>query len=145
MLFLRPLRRGSDVALLIVRVLLGVFLILGVWDNITSTERMAEFVAFLTKFGCPWPELAAPVSVWAQFFGGVAILLGVFTRWAGLLMAFNFVVAWLLVGRLQSFREMFPILVLIAVPLFLATYGAGRLALDPWLERRTGGRRRRVG
>lgn len=66
------LRRGGDAALLLLRLYLGGFLIWGVWDNITSAARMAEFEAFLTSLNCPMPALAAPVSVWAQLLVGSA-------------------------------------------------------------------------
>ncbi|MNW22838.1 hypothetical protein D3C71_2245700 [compost metagenome] len=53
-------------------------------------------------------------------------------------MAFNFVVAVILVHLHQDLREQFPALVLIAVSLVLATHGAGRYALDALF---TGGKR----
>lgn len=143
LLQLRPLARFSDEAVLLLRLLVGVFLVLGVWDNITSVERMAEFEAFLRQFGCPFPSLAAPLSVWAQFFCGLAFIFGVLTRPAGLVCAVNFVVAWFLVGRLQTFREVFDILLLILLGLLFATYGPGRWAVDTVLARRRGSRFRR--
>ena len=82
LLFLPDLARFDDAALLALRLMVGAFLIYGVWDNIVSAERMAEFVGFLAKFGFPAPELMAPLSVWAQFLCGVAFILGLLTRWA---------------------------------------------------------------
>lgn len=54
------LSRGTDAVLLALRVYLGGFLIWGVWDNITSPERMLEFAGFLTALNCPLPAVAAP-------------------------------------------------------------------------------------
>jgi putative oxidoreductase len=138
LLFLNGLRSLGDVALLLLRILVGSFLMWGTWDNIASPERMQEFVQFLTLLQCPMPELAAPVSVYAQFICGGLIVLGLLTRWAGLVMTFNFAVAVALLtlgGGESDFRALFPPLVMIAVPLLLATHGAGRYAADAPLAR----------
>ena len=46
-LFLGRLSRGSDLAVLALRLFVGAFLIHGVWDNNVSAERMVDFVGFL--------------------------------------------------------------------------------------------------
>lgn len=130
LLFLPDLARFGDAALLALRLMVGAFLIYGVWDNIASAERMTEFVGFLTKFGFAYPELMAPLSVWAQFLCGVAFILGLFTRWAGLICAFNFVVAIAMVDSHGGIRGSFPAACLVLIGLYLATHGAGRFSLD---------------
>ncbi len=138
LILLDGLRGLSDAAFLVLRLLVGAFLMWGTWDNIASPERMQEFVAFLSALQCPLPELAAPVSVYAQFICGALILLGLLTRWAGLVMAFNFAVAVALLtlgGGESDFRALFPPLVMIAIPLVLATHGAGKLSLDALIKR----------
>lgn len=138
LLVLDRLRGFSDATFLVLCVLVGSFLIWGTWDNIASAERMQEFVQFLTLLKCPLPELAAPVSVYAQFVCGALILTGLLTRWAGLVMTFNFIVAVALLtlgGGETDFRALFPPLIMIAVPLVLATHGAGRYAIDAMLAR----------
>lgn len=135
---LNGLRGLSDAAFLLLRLLVGSFLMWGTWDNVASAARMQEFVAFLTALHCPMPELAAPVSVYAQFLCGGLILIGLLTRWAGLVMAFNFVVAIALLtlgGGETDFRALFPPLVMIAIPLVLATHGPGKYAADALLIR----------
>src|SRR5688572_3095557 len=107
-LALPQLARFSDFALVLLRVLIGAFLMWGTWDNIASGERMAEFAGFLAQLGCPAPEITAPVSVYAQFICGALILLGLLTRWAGLIMTVNFIVAVWLVHPGADFRAMFP-------------------------------------
>jgi putative oxidoreductase len=135
-LFLPKLAALSDTALLLLRLLTGSFLIHGVWDNITSAQRMQEFVGFLTLNGFVAPSLMAPLSVYAQFFIGIALCLGLLTRWAGLLLAFNFTVGVIMVHLGQSFREIWPAAVLVVIGLLLAAQGAGRLSLDAYIERR---------
>ncbi len=135
LLLLRPLARLGDTALLALRLLTGAFLIHGVWDNIASAARMAEFVTFLTANGFAAPSLMAPLSVYAQFLIGAALILGLFTRWAGLLLAFNFIVAVAMVHWEQSFRDWWPAIVLVALGFVFATIGAGRFAGDALLAR----------
>jgi putative oxidoreductase len=138
LIYLTGLRGLSDAAFLVLRVLVGSFLMWGTWDNIASAERMQEFVQFLTALHCPMPELAASVSVYAQFLCGALILLGLLTRWAGLVMTFNFIVAIALLtlgGGETDFRALFPPLIMIAVPLVLATHGAGAYSADAVLTR----------
>lgn len=129
-LFLESLAGFQHLTLLVTRVLTGAFLMWGTWDNISDPERMKEFVAFLTHFKFPAPEVMAPLSVWFQFGSGALLILGLFTRWAGFVMAFNFIVAFLMVHLADDFRTQFPALILIAVNLHFAAAGGGKLSLD---------------
>ena len=130
------LAAGTDLAFLALRLGVGAFLVWGVWDNITSAEHMATFVAFLRQFGFPMPELLAPFDVWLQFAIGVLFVLGLATRWAGLACALNFVVAIVMVDHLQGWRGSFGSQCLVLIGLVLATHGPGRFSVDRMLERR---------
>lgn len=130
--------RYADGAVLALRLLVGLFLVWGVWDNIASPARMAEFESFLRGLHCPLPQFAAPVSVYAQFAAGVGLCFGLLTRWAGLLMALNFIVAVILLWPSGDPRTLFPPGVLIPVGLVFFTQGAGRLALDAFLSQESG-------
>ena len=130
------LAAGTDLAMLAMRLSVGAFLVWGVWDNITSAAHMAEFVKFLRQFGFPMPEVLAPFDVWVQFGIGVAFILGLATRWAGLLCAVNFVIAIAMVDHLQGWRGSFGSMCLVMIGFVLATYGPGRFSVDRVLERR---------
>lgn len=134
-LTLPQLASGADLALLATRLVVGGFLIFGVWDNIISAERMAEFEKFLTIKGFAMPALMAPLSVYAQFLVGVAFIAGFATRWAGLVCAFNFIVALVMVDAPLGIRPAFPAAALVVIGLIFATVGAGRLSLDSMLFR----------
>ena len=136
LLTLPRLAAGQHLALLLLRLVTGAFLIHGVWDNIESAARMDEFARFLAKHRFPLPAVMAPLSVWAQFFCGVCFVFGALTRWAGLVCVFNFVVACLLVHFNQDLRGWWPALVLVLIGLLLATLGPGRHAVDTWLLQR---------
>jgi len=126
----------SDAALLLARLVIGAFLIWGVWDNIQSAARMAEFARFLGAHGFPEPKWMALVSVWAQFACGVAFVLGLATRWAGLLCAVHFAVAVAMVDAKLGIRGAFPATSLILFGLLFTTIGAGRYSIDAMFARR---------
>jgi putative oxidoreductase len=134
LVFLPTAQQFSDLALLLLRLFVGLFLVWGVWDNITSTERMQEFVGFLAKFGFPNPGLLAPVSVYLQFLIGLGFIFGLFTRWAGIFCAIHFIIAIAMVDRLGGMRGIFPSGCLVVIGLYLATYGAGRFSIDAALR-----------
>ena len=129
------LARGQDSVLLLTRLVVGSFLLWGVWDNIVSTARMAEFAHFLEGQGFVAPTLMARLSVYAQFLVGLSFIAGVLTRWAGLICAFNFVVALTMVDAKTGLRGAFPATALILIGLLLATFGGGRLAIDSVMRR----------
>jgi putative oxidoreductase len=133
-LYLNSAQRFSDFALLLMRLFVGLFLIWGVWDNITDGARMQEFTSFLAKHGFPSPKILAPVSVYLQLAIGLGFVLGLFTRWAGLVCAIHFVIAIAMVDRLGGMRGVFPSGCLVVIGLYLATYGAGRFSMDAVLK-----------
>ena len=125
-----------ELTLLGLRWLTGAFLIHEVWDNIVSAERMQEFVEFMTHFGFRSPEFWAPFSVWAQFICSVLLILGLFTRAAGIVIAINFIVAVVMVHWAEDFRGWWPAIVLVFLGLHFAAAGSGRFGLDTWIEGR---------
>ena len=137
-LALSSLSRWSDLTLFGLRALTGAFLIHQTWDNVTSRARMDEFVQFLDQFGFPLPWLMAPLSVAVQFGCGVLLVLGLLTRWAGLLIAANFTVAIAMVHFADPFRGWWPALVLVFLGLHFAATGSGKFGLDAliWKRRR---------
>jgi putative oxidoreductase len=118
-------------AWLALRLYLGWFLIVGVWDNVVSPERMTEFEAFLRNLNCPMPDIAAPVSVYAQLAIGVLLIPGLFTRLVGLVLAVNFAVAVvLMMGAGLGERDIYDPAILVFVGALIATHGAGALSVD---------------
>ena len=137
LLFLPGLAPHADIAIAALRLLTGAFLVYGVWDNIVSSARMDEFIAFLAAFDFPSPELLGPLTVWVQIAVGILLILGLFTRWAGILLAVNFIVGVVGVHWDQSFREWWPAIVLVAIGIVFTTAGAGRWSLDARFEGKT--------
>ena len=139
-LFLPGNAAHADLGLLLLRCATGGFLIFQSHDNVLSPARMVEFEKFLTQFGFIYPELMAPLSVYAQFIAGACFILGLFTRWAGLVTAFNFTVAVYMVHWNDPVPGIWPAAILIFLGLYFGLRGAGRYGIDALFEK--GGRRR---
>jgi putative oxidoreductase len=94
---------------------------------------VAGVADMLQKLGFFLPTMWAVVLIVVELAGGVAILLGAFTRWAGLLLAIEMVVA-IVVARLKGgfftpYGYEFE-LVLLGASLTLALLGAGGMSVD---------------
>jgi putative oxidoreductase len=117
-------------AALPIRLFLGGFLIYMSHDNVFSAARMEEFVQFLAGNGFPLPEVAARLSVWAQFVCGGLIIIGLATRWAAALMVVNFVIAIAGVHLSLPLRTWLEPCAMLAAALMLLLHGAGPLSID---------------
>lgn len=90
------------------------------------------------KLGLPLPFVCATVVIAVELLGGLAILLGVFTRIAGALLAFEMVIA-ILVARLHGgffapYGYEFE-LTLLGACLTFALNGPGRMSLEETWQR----------
>jgi putative oxidoreductase len=133
---LERLSAYEDSVLLLARVVLGSFLVWGVWDNISSAERMDEFVRFLTAHDFPWPVAMAHLSVYAQFLIGISFIAGFGIRWAGILCGVNFTVAIVMVDYKLGIRGSFSSACLILFGLYFMVHGGGKWSLDHFLKHR---------
>ena len=91
------------------------------------------------KMGIPQPMISAVVVTLVEFLGGLALILGILTRYAALLIAFDMLVAMLLVHLKGGFflpRGFEYPLVLLAANLTLALSGPGALALGSRILKR---------
>lgn len=98
---------------------------------------------WLASIGLAPGYLMALLAGGAEFFGGVALVLGLLTRPAALVSAFAMLVAIFAVhidnGLFMSNNGYEYALTLFAATLALAIQGAGRLAVDRMLLKRFGG------
>lgn len=125
----------ADISLLVMRLGTGAFLVYGVWDNIVSPARMAEFVGFLTTVNFPLPQLSAPLTVWMQLAIGIAFIIGAATRLAGLLCAATFVIGIAMVHMRDDLRAIWPALALVLIGFDLFVRGGGRWSADALMQR----------
>ena len=135
-LFLPRNARHADLGLLLLRCVTGAFLVYQSHDNIFSAARMDEFEKFMTHFGFVYPELMAPLSVYFQFAAGIAFILGLFTRWFGLITCFNFIVAVWMVHWNDPVPGIWPAAILVFLGLYFGLRGSGRYGLDTLIEGR---------
>jgi putative oxidoreductase len=135
-LFLPGLERHADAGLLLLRVSTGAFLLYQSHDNVLSPARMAEFVGFMRQFGFVQPELLAPLSIFWQVAAAIGFILGLFTRWLGLITAFNFAVAVWMVHWNDPVPGIWPAAILVFLGLYFGLRGSGRYGLDALFERR---------
>jgi putative oxidoreductase len=76
--------RIEELATLIARLIMSAPFI---WTGYTKLTTAAGTQAYFAKLGLPVPELAWGVAVAVELLGGLAVLLGIQTRVAGIILA----------------------------------------------------------
>jgi putative oxidoreductase len=119
-----------------VRVAVAIILIVAGWAKWFNVG-LSGVTAGMTKYGFPMPTVFAFLAATSELLGGIALLLGLFTRWLGLYFAVQFAIAFVFVKlRLATFGEGRLDLLLLAGGLLLFLAGPGRAALDEvWFEK----------
>lgn len=136
---LKSMEKYRGYSAIFIRLIVGSFIIWGVQDNMLSREQMLEFRGFLAAHGVPAPLFAAYLSVYTQFVCGLSILAGAFVRLTAIPFIINFIAALLIAHRNDTFRGMFPALMMLAAGFFFLFHGAGKVSVDEWIEKRKGG------
>ena len=133
---LNKLDRYSMWAPLFLRLALGAVFIIHGADKLFG--GMAGTAQFFTGLGIPMPLVSAWVVAIVEFFGGIALVLGLFTRYASLLLTVDMLVALFLVHFSKDFKINAGgyefVLVLLAGCLALTLRGSGKLAVDEHLK-----------
>jgi putative oxidoreductase len=85
----------ADVALFAIRVVIGGCFIVHALGKLglVGTGNMAGFVAWLRSEGVPMPAVQARLAMLSEMAGGSALVLGLFTRPAALLLVFTMIMA----------------------------------------------------
>jgi putative oxidoreductase len=130
--------RIGDCVILAARVLLVVLFLVFGWRKLTGFEGT---VASFTQGGIPMPPVAAVVAVVMEFFGGLALLLGVATRPIALLLAVYTLANaflghpyWAMTGAAQAgaMINFYKNVSIMGGLLLLYVTGAGKYAVDAW-------------
>jgi len=94
----------------------------------------------LGGLGIPVPAVSAVILTFIEFLGGIALILGVVTRWAAALIACDMMVAVLVVHLKNGFFNPkgfeYP-LTLLAACIALILSGAGAASVDGAMAKRT--------
>ena len=126
--------------------LVGRILIGGIFvqSGLGKLMDLNGFTAMLADGGVPMASVLAPIGAAAEFAGGLAIVLGLATRYAALLMIGFVIVAMLIAHRFWTYppeeREMQMInfaknVAIIGGFLFVFVTGGGRFSLGRWWRR----------
>lgn len=121
----------------ILRVVVGIVFLMHGWQKL-FVLHFAGVAGFLGQLGVPAASVMAVVITLVEFLGGIALILGLFTRWAAWLLAIDMVFAILLVHFKKGF--FLPgvefALTLLAANIALALNGPGSASIDGLLERK---------
>lgn len=123
----------ASLGLLVLRIVVGaVFAAHGAQKIFEYT--IPGTIGSFAGMGVPMPEIAAPFVAFVELIGGILLVLGLFTRLAGILLAIDMIVALVLVhlsaGLWVGEGGYEFVAVLGAAALALALTGAGRFSLD---------------
>jgi putative oxidoreductase len=122
---------------LFARIVVGWVFLLSGWGKLHNLPQVTEnFIGW----GIPFPHVLTPFVSGVEFFGGLFLLLGILTRISAGALAVTMIVAiasakW---GDVDSLATLlgFDETEYLALFVWLAIAGAGRLSLDGLLERR---------
>lgn len=90
----------TDKGLLILRVVAGLIFVLHGYGKLTGNPGIEMFSGYLASMSIPMPMFFAWIVALTEFLGGIALILGVFTRPAGILLSIVMLVAITMVKKL---------------------------------------------
>jgi putative oxidoreductase len=142
LLVILPARIASHFAWagpLVMRLVVGYVFMLTGWGKLNNLPQMIQN---FTEWGIPFPKILTPFVSGVECFGGILLMLGLFTRIPAAMLAVVMLVAiksakWENVDSLETllgFEEM----TYFAAFLWLAIAGPGAVSLDRLLLRATG-------
>ena len=141
-IFRSPSARQVTIGLAILRVVLGATFVMHGGQKLFVYGFAGVSGAF-AQMGMPIPGLLGPFVAFVELFGGLAIILGLLTRFAAFGLSSTMVVAILAVHLKAGFFNPggfeFP-LALLAMATALGVTGAGAFSVDAIVERRVFGR-----
>lgn len=130
------LDRQKDLIILLARILMMILFVTAGWGKLTG---FSGTVGYFTAIGAPLPAVAASVAILMEFFVGLALVVGFYTRPLALLMSL-FVLGTAIIGHhfwnmvepdksantIQFFKNMS----IIGGLWLLSVTGPGRFSLD---------------
>src|SRR5215470_7524699 len=93
---------GNSFLLLLGRVFMGAIFVQSGFAKLTGLDA---FAGMLAQRGVPMPSVLAPVGAAVEFFGGLAIVFGLWTRYAAVLMILFVIAATLISHRYWEFTD----------------------------------------
>jgi len=127
--------------ILIARILLMVLFLIFGWEKLVG---FSGTVGYFTQTHVPMPEISAVIAVVMEFFVGIALVLGIFTRPLAILLALYTLGTalighpyWTLTGMAQLEAEInfFKNISIIGGLILLYVTGAGSISIDARMGR----------
>jgi putative oxidoreductase len=120
----------------VARLALGLTFVLTGWGKLHSLDQVTEY---FTSLGIPAAHIQAPMVAGIEFFGGLLLLAGLFTRVAAVPLMISMIVA-IVTAKREDIHDLADLVGLnefayMAMFLWLAVAGPGQLSLD-YLVRR---------
>ena len=128
--------KNSDVVLLVARVMLAALFVLFGWTKLTG---FGATVGYMASVGAPAPTLAAGIAVVMEFFVGLLIVAGFYTRPLAVLLALytlgTAVIAhhfWSMTGaaQMENMIHFYKNVSIAGGLLALSIAGPGRMSVD---------------
>jgi putative oxidoreductase len=119
------------------RLVVGYVFMLTGWAKLNNLPRMTELFA---EWGIPFPEIMTPIASGIECFGGLFLMLGLFTRLSGGALAVVMAVA-VVAAKLEDIDSLETLLgfeeaAYFAIFTWLAVSGAGKASLDYLITRK---------
>lgn len=122
-----PLEKYHDLALLLLRIGVGVVFIVAGWGKLTGIEGVQGFFGNL---GIPLAGMMAWVVAIVEFFGGLMVLTGLYAKIPNLLLAVIMVVALFTTKLDGDFSAARVDILLLLMTLALAILGSGKYSIN---------------
>ena len=119
--------KNQDLALLMLRIAVGVIFIYSGYNKLTGIEGTEQF---FDKSGIPLPGVMAWVVALVEFFGGIMVLFGAYIQIPALLLMIIMLVAILVVKMEAGFASYRLDLMLLLVNLAFILIGPGNYSVD---------------
>lgn len=116
--------KNVSLALLLIRIGLAAVFIIHGWQKISAIDQTLGFISSLG-----FPVFMGYVVTFVEFIGGIALLLGIFARWAGFLLAIDMAFAIYLVTWPKGFTGYEFNLLLLLCGLSIALAGPGKYSI----------------
>lgn len=129
---LNEMRKYDDLAILLLRIGVGIIFIVSGWGKLTGIEGTQGFFG---NIGIPLPGLMAWIVAIVEFFGGIMVLLGAYIRIPALLLACVMLVALLTTKLGGEFSSARLDMMLLLTNLALFILGSGVYSVDNSLGR----------
>lgn len=119
---------SRDGAVLLLRIWLGAMMIMHGYGKVF--ERMDGFANGVAEMGFPFPEVFAWAAALSEFAGGLLLIVGLFTRPAGLFVSATMFVAAFIAHFDDPFGKKELALTFLTIALAIVIAGPGRFSID---------------